>query len=96
MSLKNETHRISRYKTFAKLYDINQFELFVSLYDVDEMMAFMPCNPSLQEKTALNELIGVTGGAAYLDYEKSNNTFTLMRRWQAASTSKSNRRIRMR
>ena len=96
MNLKNETHRISRYKTFARLYDINQFELFVSLYDIDELMAFMPCNPSLQQKQNLNELIGVTSGAAYLDYEKSNNTFALIRRWQAASSSKSNRRMRMR
>ena len=96
MNWSNETHRISRYRTFARLYDIQQFDLFVSLYDIDELMSFMPTNPSFQQKATLNDLIGVTANSSYLDYEKSNNTFVLIRGYQEANCSPSRQRRRMR
>ena len=99
MNFKNETHRISRYQTFSRLYQIKHFDLFVSLYDIDELLNFMPTNPNSMQKHVLNELIGVRGAAAYLDYEKSNNTFELITRFQqktSSSTGSRNRRRRMR
>lgn len=96
MNWSNETHRISRYRTFARLYDIQQFDLFVSLYDIDELMSLMPTNPTHEQKHTLNDLIGVTASSSYLDYEKSNNTFTLVRNWQEANCSRLRQRRRMR
>lgn len=96
----NETHRISRYRTFSRLYSINNFQLFVNLYDIDELLALMPTNPTPQQKHIFNSLIGVTGERGYLDYQKSNNTYAIVRQFQAETSSpisrNRNRNLRMR
>lgn len=81
MSIFNETHRLSRYQTFAKLYSVKNIDLLMQLYDVDELMKLMPLNPSIKQKRAFNDLLGVRGASGYLDYQKSNNTFEIVTRW---------------
>ena len=77
-----EQHRMDRYRSFAELYELSDLETFVRLYDVDELSQFLPAEPTKQEKSALNTLIGVKGVSGYMDYIKSNHTFELIMQWQ--------------
>ncbi len=81
-ALRHESHRLYRYQTFCRLYSIDDFQKFVALYDVDELMDLMPTNPSYYQKQTLNQLVGTKGINGYTDYEKSNNTFALIKCWQ--------------
>ncbi|MEL7341464.1 MAG: hypothetical protein AAGM67_13365 [Bacteroidota bacterium] len=77
-----EKHRLDRYMAFADLYDIKDRETFVELYEIDELQAFLPVSPTSEEKSALNQLVGVKGVSGYMDYVKSNHTFELIMQWQ--------------
>lgn len=87
-ALRHESHRLYRYRTFCRLYGIDdlptasRFQKFVSLYDVDELMSLLPTEPTLFQKITLNNLIGIKGLEGFMGYEKSNNTFELIQRWQ--------------
>ena len=77
-----EKHRLERYVSFSKAYQIQDFDIFVELYDIDELAIFMPIVPSEKEIQIFNELIGTIGTPGYMDYEKSNNTFELIMQWR--------------
>ena len=81
-ALQHESHRLYRYQTFCRLYAVDDFQKFVSLYDVDELMSLLPTNPSNFQKFILNNLVGTTGLEGFMGYEKSNNTFELVQKWQ--------------
>jgi hypothetical protein len=81
-ALQHESHRLYRYKTFCRLYRVDDFQKFVALYDVDELMSLLPTNPTQLQKFTLNELVGTKGLEGFTGYEKSNNTFELIQRWQ--------------
>ena len=81
-ALQHESHRLYRYQTFCRLYAIDNYQKFVALYDVDELMELMPTNPTRYQKYTLNQLVGIKGLNGFMDYEKSNNTFALIKRWQ--------------
>ncbi|MGB3618468.1 MAG: hypothetical protein WBA12_10125 [Catalinimonas sp.] len=78
-----EHARLEAYRRFADRWEVTDFEAFVRLYDVHELTAFLPPEPTADERAALDELIGVEGETyGYLDWVKSNNTFELIMRWQ--------------
>jgi hypothetical protein len=81
-ALQHESHRLYRYQTFCQLYGIEKFQKFVALYDIDELMDLLPINPTSFQKLILNRLIGTIALEGYSGYEKSNNTFELIQRWQ--------------
>jgi len=60
----------------------------------------MPTNPNPHQKQIFQSLIGITGERGYLDYQKSNNTYAIVREFQAESSSpllrNKNRKMRMR
>jgi hypothetical protein len=85
--LEIEKPRLAQYRNFCERYEIDNFELFVALYDISEIESFMPPHPDPAEKQALNELVGTTGVAGYMDYIKSNNTFELIMQWQEKTGS---------
>lgn len=80
----NRKNDYSNYRTFARLYGITQLDVLVTLYEVETLLQFLPLNPSPKEKSLLNGLIGVKDDLSYTDYERSNNTFELIRRFQEA------------
>jgi len=77
-----EKHRLDRYRAFAETYGISDFETLVRLYDIDDLEAFLPPQPTAEEKMTLNALIGLRGVEGYMDYVKSNHTFELIMQWQ--------------
>lgn len=83
----NRSNDYSNYRTFAKLYGITKLDVLVSLYEVETLLQFLPLKPSPKEKTLLNSLLGVKDDYSYTDYERSNNTFELIRRFQEACCS---------
>ena len=81
-ALQHESHRLYRYRTFCRLYGVDDFQKCVALYDVDELMSLLPTNPTIFQKFTLNSLIGIKALEGFMGYEKSNNTFELIQRWQ--------------
>lgn len=83
-ALHHERLRLKDYERFANLYSIpdEQFRLFVHLYDIDELSANMPEYPTVQQREALQKVLGAEGISAYLDYYKTANTFELVMQWQ--------------
>jgi hypothetical protein len=81
-SLKHDLHHIDKYKAFCDLYEIENFEQFVKLYDIYELVAFLPANPTADDKKILNSLNGTHIESGYTDYQRSNNTFELIMLWQ--------------
>ena len=76
--LMNESHL-----RFYETYGIADTRLFSQLYEMDEVILFMPPQPSLREKEALQSLVGIQGETyGYMDFVKSNNTFELIMQWR--------------
>ncbi len=68
---------------FFKTYEIDNIEAFSQLYEIDELILFLPQHPTLAEKKALYELVGLQGVTyGYMDWVKSNNTFELIMQWR--------------
>jgi hypothetical protein len=82
-----EKARLPQYRNFCEAYGIEQFEEVVALYDIDELSAHVPPQPTAAQQQAMQQLVGTTGEAGYMDYIKSNNTFELIMRWQEATQS---------
>lgn len=77
-----EKERMPRYEAFAKTWGLKDLRTLVALYDIDELLSFLPPEPNSMEKGALQEIMGATTPSAYMDYQKSNNTFELIMQWQ--------------
>jgi hypothetical protein len=71
------------HQQFIDNYGITDVATFTRLYELEELILFLPPNPSPEEKTALQQLVGTLGeGHGYMDYVKSNNTFELIMQWR--------------
>lgn len=79
--------QIAKYQFFCELYEIPFTEEFVRLYEIEELMAFLPPNPTQEQKTVFKNLIGVESESIYVDYQKSTNTFELLMQWQEQTNS---------
>ncbi len=70
---------------FCQKYQLTDPARIAKLYEIEELLMYLPSEPSLEEQTALQKLIGVEGVSGYMDYIKSGNTFELIMQWREAT-----------
>lgn len=81
-----EKDRQAAYEDFARRYELTDPAQLAHLYDINELNDFLPPEPTKEQKSIVQNLVGLEGvPSGYIDYQRSNNTFELLMQYTEAT-----------